>query len=133
ALWESCDRYEDRIAERDLPGLVRENYVFHDLILDVADNDQLSEFVRQVIAMPFMYYGQFTSSVSAHYHRQLVNALAARDSERAELIMKEHILESRDVVVNHVEQLLSDRAVSTAEGRRLIIQSDRVRPTSADP
>src|SRR5581483_1738798 len=25
ALWESCDRYEDRIAERDLPGLVREN------------------------------------------------------------------------------------------------------------
>jgi DNA-binding GntR family transcriptional regulator len=57
-----------------------------------------------VIEIPLVYrsyiwYSNDQKLISEHYHRQLVTALAARDAERAELIMKEHIYEARDVLV----------------------------------
>ena len=63
--------------------------------------------VRRVIELPLVYksyiwYSPDQKRISAHYHRQIVNALAARDSERAELIMKEHVFEARDLLVSRV-------------------------------
>ena len=43
--------------------------------------------------------------ISEHYHRQIAAALAAHDAERAELVMKEHVFEARDVLVAHVREL----------------------------
>jgi DNA-binding GntR family transcriptional regulator len=43
--------------------------------------------------------------ISVHYHRQIVTALADRDADRAELIMREHVLEARDVLVAHVLEI----------------------------
>ena len=57
--------------------------------------------VRQVIELPLVYRSYFWYSpdqkaISEHYHHQLTHALEARDAERAELIMKEHVFEARD-------------------------------------
>ena len=53
--------------------------------------------VRKVIELPLVYksyiwYSPDQKHISAHYHRQIVNALMAGDAERAELIMKEHVV-----------------------------------------
>ncbi len=125
-LWESCDRYDDLAEDEDqLPQLVKENYVFHELILTVAGNRELTEFARQVIALPFVFYGPRTTSISAHYHRQIAAALASRDGERAEMIMKQHILEASDVSVDLVRQLSEHQELEDDGGHKLIIQSDR--------
>ena len=62
--------------------------------------------VRQVIELPLVYksyiwYSPDQKRISAHYHRQITTALAARDAERAELVMKEHVFEARDLLVAH--------------------------------
>ena len=66
--------------------------------------------VRQVIELPLVYrsyiwYSPEQRQISAHYHHQITRALQARDSERAELVMKEHIFEARDLLLGHWREL----------------------------
>jgi len=103
ALRTSCERF-DELGDENLRGVVRENLFFHNTILEIADSARLASMVRRVIELPLVYksyiwYSPDQTRISSHYHRQIVNALANGDGERAELIMKEHIFEARDLLV----------------------------------
>jgi DNA-binding GntR family transcriptional regulator len=50
--------------------------------------------------------------ISAHYHRQIVKALADGDADRAELIMKEHLFEARDLLIAHMHAIESGKVAS---------------------
>jgi DNA-binding GntR family transcriptional regulator len=107
-LRESCERFDALSGDaEDLRELVRENLVFHSTILESAGSRRLETMVRKVIELPLVYksyiwYSPDQKRISAHYHRQITTALEARDSERAELIMKEHVYEARDLLVAHL-------------------------------
>jgi DNA-binding GntR family transcriptional regulator len=109
-LRQSCERFEQLSPDDDLRGVVRENLFFHNTILAVADSERLTAFVRKVIELPLVYssyrwYSPDQKRISVHYHRQIVVALADGDADRAELIMKEHLFEARDLLVSHVRAL----------------------------
>ena len=106
-LEESCDRFVRLRAEDDLLDLVKENLFFHRVVLEAADSVRLQTLVRKVIEIPLVYKSYYWYSpeqklISEHYHRQLANALRVRDAERAELIMKEHVLEARDFLLQQL-------------------------------
>jgi DNA-binding GntR family transcriptional regulator len=105
----SCDRFAGIDPDRQLRELVRENMFFHSTILDIAGSARLASMVRRVIELPLVYksyiwYSPDQQRISVHYHRQIVTALAARDAERAELIMKEHVFEARDLLVARLRE-----------------------------
>ena len=50
----------------------------------------------------FYWYSPEQKVISQHYHRQLTRALKLGDGERAELIMKEHVLEARDFLLAQI-------------------------------
>jgi DNA-binding GntR family transcriptional regulator len=107
-LRESCERFENLI-EGDVQDLVKENLLFHNVILDAARSRRVAELVRKVIELPLVYrsyiwYSVDQRRISAHYHRQITRALEMRDGERAELVMKEHVYEARDVLVTRVRE-----------------------------
>ncbi len=104
----SCDRFAQLLADDDLPALVAENNLFHDTILQAAGSERLAGMVRQVVALPLVYksyvwYSPAQASASLHTHRQLVTALEQGDGARAELVMREHVFEARDVLLRHVK------------------------------
>jgi DNA-binding GntR family transcriptional regulator len=108
ALRASCERFEAMSADDGLREIVRENFVFHNTILEAAASPRLTGMVRQVVEMPLVYksyvwYSPEQTRISQHYHRQITRALERRDAERAELVMKEHVLEARDVLIAHLE------------------------------
>jgi DNA-binding GntR family transcriptional regulator len=110
ALRMSCERFDGLSTDDDLRALVRENLFFHNTILEVAASVRLASMVRKVIELPLVYnsyrwYSPEQKRISAHYHRQIVTALSARDADRAELIMKEHLFEARDLLVAEVRAL----------------------------
>ena len=82
--------------------------------------------VRRVIELPLVYksyiwYSPDQKRISSHYHRQIVNALSTGDAERAELIMKEHVFEARDLLVARVRAeptAVPEPRVSEAVGAR---------------
>ena len=107
-LWTSCERFE-ALIEGDVQELVKENLFFHSTILDTAQSRRVGELIRKVIELPLVYrsyiwYSVDQRRISAHYHRQITKALESRDGERAELVMKEHVFEARDVLVSHVRE-----------------------------
>ena len=109
-LRESCVRFDGLHPNEDLRGVVQENLLFHNAILAVADSDRLTALVRKVIELPLVYnsyrwYSPEQMRMSVHYHHQIVRALEDRDADRAELIMKEHLFEARDLLVAHVEAI----------------------------
>ncbi len=103
-LSESNERFVRLRDAGEIADLVRENVRFHDAILAAAGSERLTQLVRGVIQLPLVYRSYFWYSpeqklISEHYHRQLTAAFAVRDAERAELVMKEHVLEARDFLV----------------------------------
>jgi DNA-binding GntR family transcriptional regulator len=99
----------------DLRGVVRENLFFHNTILTLADSARLTALVRKVIELPLVYnsyrwYSGDQMRISVHYHGQITKALDDGDADRAELIMKEHVLEARDVLVAHVRTIQAAQA-----------------------
>jgi DNA-binding GntR family transcriptional regulator len=112
-LRESCERFDDLLeTAADMSELVKENLVFHQTILDSAGSARLAAMVRQVIELPLVYrsyiwYSPEQQRISAHYHWQITRALEARDAERAELVMKEHVFEARDLLLTHWRELES--------------------------
>lgn len=109
ALHASNERFGRLSASDDLAELIRENHVFHNTILEAAGSELLAGMVRNVVEIPLVYksfhwYPREQKRISEHYHEQLTRALEARDSERAELIMKEHVFEARDFLKARMEQ-----------------------------
>jgi DNA-binding GntR family transcriptional regulator len=109
ALQESVDRFA-QLRLDDVGELVSENAVFHDTILDAARSERLRAMVRQVVPLPmqykaWMWYSRKQLELSCHYHRKILEALEARDAQRAEGLMKAHVLESRDVLVARLREL----------------------------
>jgi DNA-binding GntR family transcriptional regulator len=110
-LRESCERFNDLLdTDADMSELVHENLHFHQTILDSAGSPRLIAMVRQVIELPLVYrsyvwYSAEQQRISGHYHVQITRALEARDAERAELVMKEHVFEARDLLLAHWREL----------------------------
>ena len=103
-LQESCERFDGLRDVGDIEALVAENQLFHETILHSTGSARLLEMVRKVVEVPlvhrsFLWYSDEQRLISGHYHRQLASALEARNTERAESIMKAHVQEARDFLV----------------------------------
>jgi DNA-binding GntR family transcriptional regulator len=105
-LRKSCVRFA-AVPDDDLPEVVRENLFFHHAILEFAGSPRLASMVGKVIKLPLVYnsyrwYSPEQKGISVRYHKRIVDALAAGDADQAELMMREHVHEARDVLVSRV-------------------------------
>ncbi|MDQ3386342.1 MAG: GntR family transcriptional regulator [Actinomycetota bacterium] len=94
--------------EEEIRALVALNQEFHGTIIDASRNRRLQRLIGRTIEIPLMFkaffwYGEKERMVSNHYHRQILGALEAGDGERAEIIMREHVYEGRDFVIQALE------------------------------
>ena len=95
--------------EEEIRRLVVLNNEFHGIIIEASRNGRLRRLVRRTVEVPlvfkaFYWYGPRERTISNHYHRQILTALEAGDGERAEIIMREHVYEGRDFVIEALKQ-----------------------------
>jgi DNA-binding GntR family transcriptional regulator len=107
-LERSVERYA-AMMDNDamLRELVTENFTFHNTIIDAAGSERLDSMIRQTTAMPLIYRSYMTYSrenrdSALQDHRKILAALRDRDPERAESLMKAHVLWARDVALAHL-------------------------------
>lgn len=101
--------FSDR--EEEIRRLVAANREFHDTVASASRNKRLGLLIRPTIEIPLMFkaffwYTPHERSISNHYHRQILNALEQRDGERAEIVMREHVYEGRDFVIQALKREL---------------------------
>jgi len=81
------------------------NEEFHATVIEAASSPRLSAALRATAGIPRSFRSAFWRD-DAHRafaqacHRELVSALLARSPERAEAVMRTHILHARDAVAN---------------------------------
>jgi DNA-binding GntR family transcriptional regulator len=80
------------------------NQELHAIVIEAADSPRLSAALRATAGIPRAFRSAFWRdddhrSFSQMCHRELVSALGARSSERAEAVMRVHILQARDSLV----------------------------------
>jgi DNA-binding GntR family transcriptional regulator len=107
----SCVRFEALVADAVPSGpvteLVRENALFHAMILDACGSERLAGMVRPLIVpllvyKSYVWYSPEQARLSLHSHVQLVKALERREAERADALMREHVFQGRDVLLGHL-------------------------------
>ncbi len=99
----NCTAFEAEIAARKTGSLDRIgdlNRSFHRLVAEASGGIRLGPMVNQAIEMPLVMdtFQKFTEAElrrSATHHRELAQAIEARDPELARSIMHAHILSGR--------------------------------------
>lgn len=90
--------------EEEIRWLVARNQEFHGTIVAASLNKRLEILLRRTVEIPLMFkaffwYTPHERAISNHYHRQILGALEQGDAERAEIVMREHVYEGRDFVI----------------------------------
>jgi DNA-binding GntR family transcriptional regulator len=96
-----------RASDAPVADLVAENVVFHEAIMTAAGSPRLADIARRVVEMPLVYRTYYWYSPEQRHnaereHFRLLRAFETRDADRAELVMKHHILEGGDLIFDHL-------------------------------
>ena len=100
-------RFDDH--EEEIRALVALNQGFHGTIVEASRNRRLERLINRTVEIPLMFkaffwYTPHERTISNHYHRQILEALEQGDSDRAEIIMREHVFEGRDFVIGALKE-----------------------------
>lgn len=93
-----------QLLAKDLPPYRAMNVEFHEAILAAAGNNWISDFVRQTQNVPlasdrlFVWEDYDIIKRSHDDHHRLAKAIANRDAERAEALMREHVINAGEVL-----------------------------------
>lgn len=105
-LTRSCDRLAALQENADPGSQLDEDYAFHSMIGEAAENRFLNEMVQNVLAFTVTYRSQFAYDdlemrSAVDQHRAVVVALAAGDGQRAAEALEAHVQWSRQVAIRH--------------------------------
>ena len=103
-LDEVCQEMDEIFANLDgissLRSLAELNRRFHSTIIDAADSPRLSSIIDSLTHVPvvmqtFTQYSPHALARSLQHHREIVDAMRARDASWAESVMRAHIIAAR--------------------------------------
>lgn len=108
ALFELVDEMDRAAAGRDLERYYPTNLEFHNRLLDYANNQRLERLYKSLIKELHLFRrkGLLQSGsmrISNEEHRQIVEAIAARDPIAAGVTMKSHVLAAKHRLLAAVE------------------------------
>jgi len=101
-------------TRRDLEGYFSTNIAFHQLIIDGTDSSVLRTVLHQVNAMSLpvrfiLLQNEFSGRADYAYHREIIQALRARDFKAARKMTVEHITANLARVVDVYADALAKR------------------------
>lgn len=99
-----CQEMDDVFANREgitsLNSLAELNRRFHRTIIEAAESPRLSSIIESLTHVPvvmqtFTQYSPHALARSLQHHREIVDAMRARDASWAESVMRAHIIAAR--------------------------------------
>jgi DNA-binding GntR family transcriptional regulator len=94
-------------GEQRIELLVQQSLHFHRAVVEASGNKRLIALARTVTELPALFKSRFWESVHQStaalvFHRETVEAIRARDPQRAEAATKAHILQAFDYYMSEL-------------------------------
>jgi DNA-binding GntR family transcriptional regulator len=107
ALWEEM---KELVATGDTAGQLAKNKQFHEAVYEIAGNKLLQSTASSLFDSIERYRFRFVSALARprdilEEHRQLIEAIASQDAERAERLARQHIESTGETLRGHVAHL----------------------------
>lgn len=117
----------ERLAERREAGFLEKisalNREFHAIIMNAADNERLAGSVVRTVELPIVHrtferYRPEDLRRSLNHHRELVDAMEARDGQWASAVMYAHVLAAKHVMLSPRESGSEEEHAAPRHGGR---------------
>ena len=87
--------------------LEQTNAAFHDLVIVMSRHQRAAALVAATVDAPLVFqafrqFGAAELQRSVTFHHLVADAIAAREADRAERLMVEHVLQGRDSLLEHL-------------------------------
>lgn len=102
-----------RRTPRATTGVTAANARFHALMLEASRHARLQQMLARAVDVPlvhraFALYDAEHLRGSARFHHLILDAIAQGDGDRAERLAREHVLQSRDVLLDEIAARADD-------------------------
>jgi DNA-binding GntR family transcriptional regulator len=116
------DRVLPLSSSVDRATFIDANQRFHSTIVAAANSDRLAKMISSLVEMPILFqtldtYDTNDLERSNHHHREIVDALKARDALWAQKVMETHLHAAHQVVVSNKASRPSHQAGESVQGQ----------------
>ena len=110
SLKKATATYKKAVESGNTEEIIKEDELFHKLIVDCSGNKTLIQMINQVqelaLRFRYIYYEDFSRYRNMPYeHQEILDAILSGDSEIARSVADEHVLRLKEFVVEQGEQI----------------------------
>lgn len=89
--------------------IVDKDETFHDTIFRATNNDRLISIINNLREQFYRYRMEYVKDIRqrsnlVEEHRELLDAISSRDSIKAKELMKTHLLNQQQEVINNIQE-----------------------------
>ena len=108
-LKEAHQQFEDAEQSRDILDIVEKDEKFHDAIFQATSNDKLITIINNLREQFYRYRMEYVRDIEQHSvlvteHENLLHAIFNHDSETAKQIMRTHLKNQQEGVIQAIKE-----------------------------
>ena len=108
-LWDAAEEFEKTMAEGNLVKLAEADVSFHEVIYQSSDNRRLNQVLNNLREQIYRYRVEYlkdeeTRNLLVKEHKELYEAIRARDVKKAQEISFRHIENQREAIVCSIRE-----------------------------
>lgn len=97
------------VENGDILDIVDKDETFHDTIFQATNNDRLISIINNLREQFYRYRMEYVKDIRqrsnlVEEHRELLDAISNRDSIRAKELMRTHLLNQQQEVINNIQE-----------------------------
>ena len=97
------------VENGDILDIVDKDETFHDTIFRATNNDRLISIINNLREQFYRYRMEYVKDIRqrsnlVEEHRELLNAITNRDSVKAKELMRTHLLNQQQEVINNIQE-----------------------------
>ena len=109
ALKEAADNFQAALESDDLVKCAETDMAFHEIIYSATNNKRLLQILNNLREQMYRYRMEYVKDIRqrsnlVEEHRELLDAISSRDSIKAKELMKTHLLNQQQEVINNIQE-----------------------------
>ena len=109
ALEQARQNFENSLKSDDVKEIAQADVAFHDAIYNATGNAKLVSMLNNLREQMYRYRMEYVKDIRqrsnlVEEHRELLDAISSRDSIKAKELMKTHLLNQQQEVINNIQE-----------------------------